>query len=163
EEARKSVQIVLISQIAAEYLMQLRLREAIAVAEKTLAAVQSSRDLIKRSFELGASSELDVHTAEGQVQAVRVNSATYHQLLADSKTGVALLVGEPLPDDLPAGEPFHQQQFLSELPVGVPSEVLTRRPDVLAAEHTLKAANANIGAARAAFFPRILLTGSGGV
>src|SRR4029077_15262067 len=75
---------------------------------------------------------------------------------------LVLLVGQPLPNDLPPGKPFQRQQLLEDLPAGVPSEMLQRRPDILAAEHTLIAANANIGAARAAFFPRILLTGSAG-
>src|SRR4029077_9610856 len=75
---------------------------------------------------------------------------------------LVLLVGQPLPNDLPPGKPFQRQQLLEDLPAGVPSEMLQRRPDILAAEHTLKAANADIGAARAAFFPRILLTGSAG-
>jgi multidrug efflux system outer membrane protein len=162
EEARKSVQIGLISAVATEYLTQLRLREAKAIANQTLQTVQTSYDLIKRSFEAGVASELDLRTAEGQVQTVRVNSANFLQLLAESENALVLLVGQPLPDDLPPGKPFQQQKLLTTLPAEVPSEVLQRRPDILAAEHTLKAANANIGAARAAFFPRILLTGAAG-
>lgn len=162
QEARKSAQIALVSQVATEYLTQLRLREAKAVANKTLEAVQASYDLIRHSFAAGAASELDLRTAEGQVQTVRVNAANFLQLLAESENALVLLVGQPLPADLPAGRPFEQQHLLGDLPVGVPSEVLQRRPDILAAEHTLKAANADIGAARAAFFPRILLTGSAG-
>jgi multidrug efflux system outer membrane protein len=162
DEARKSVQIALISEVATEYLTQLRLREAKAVANKTLEAVQSSYNLIKRSFEAGAASELDLRTAEGQVQTARVNSANFLQLLAESENTLVLLVGQPLPNDLPSGKPFQKQQLLTDLPAEVPSEVLQRRPDILAAEHTLKAANADIGAARAAFFPRIMLTGSAG-
>jgi multidrug efflux system outer membrane protein len=73
-----------------------------------------------------------------------------------------VLVGQPLPNDLPSGKPFREQRLLTDLPLEIPSEVLTRRPDILAAEHNLQAANADIGAARAAFFPRILLTGSAG-
>jgi multidrug efflux system outer membrane protein len=133
-----------------------------AVANKTLEAVQSSYNLIKRSFEAGAASELDLRTAEGQVQTAKVNSANFLQLLAQSENALVVLVGQPLPNDLPSGKPFQQQQLLTDLPVEIPSEVLQRRPDILAAEHTLKAANADIGAARAAFFPRIILTGSAG-
>ena len=162
DEARKSVQMALISQVASEYLTQLRLLEAKAIANRTLEAVTSSYNLIKRSFELGVASELDLRTAEGQVHAVRVNSASFLQLLAESENALVVLLGQPLPPDLPAAKPFQQQSLLTDLPAGIPSEVLQRRPDILAAEHTLKAANANIGAARAAFFPRILLTGSAG-
>ncbi len=162
EEARKSVQMALISEVATEYLTQLRLLEAKAVAHQTLQAVQSSYDLIKHRFDVGAASELDLQTADGQIQAVRVTSADFLQMLAESENALAVLIGQPLPRDLPSGKPFQQQHLLAALPMEVPSEVLQRRPDIVAAEHTLKAANANIGAARAAFFPRILLTGSGG-
>ncbi len=162
DEARKSVEIALVSQVAAEYLTQARLREAKAIANRTLQAVQKSYDLIKRRFEVGAASELDLRTAEGQVQAVRVSSANFLQLLVESENELVMLVGQPLPPDLPPGKDFNQQQLLTDLPPGLPSDLLERRPDILAAEHTLKAANADIGAARAAFFPRILLTGSAG-
>jgi multidrug efflux system outer membrane protein len=162
DDALRSVQIALVSQVAAEYLTQLRLLQAKAIANQTLEAVRSSYQLIKRRFEVGAASELDLRTAEGQVQIVRVNSANFLQLLAESENALVLLIGQPLPSDLPSGKPFQQQQFLTDLPVGIPSEALQRRPDIRAAEHTLKAANADIGAARAAFFPRILLTGSAG-
>jgi multidrug efflux system outer membrane protein len=162
EEARKSVQIALVSEVATEYLTQLRLREAKAVANQTLETVKTSYELIRKSFEAGAASELELRTAEGQVQQVRVNSAGFLKMLAESENALVMLIGQPLPDDLPAGRPFQEQRLLENLPVGVPSELLQRRPDILAAEHTLAAANANIGAARAAFFPRILLTGSAG-
>src|SRR5207249_10263697 len=162
DEARKSVQIALVSEVAMEYLTQLRLLKAKAIANQTLEAVQESYNLIKRRFQVGAASELELRTAEGQVQTVRVNSANFLQLLAQSENALVLLVGQPLPNDLPSGKPFQQQQLLTDLPAEVPSEVLQRRPDILAAEHTLRAANADIGAARAAFFPRIMLTGSGG-
>ena len=162
DEARKSVQIALVSEVATEYLTQLRLLKAKAIANQTLEAVQESYHLIKRRFQAGAASELELRTAEGQVQTVRVNSANFLQLLAESENALVLLVGQPLPDDLPSGKPFQQQHLLTDLPAEVPAEVLQRRPDILAAEHTLQAANADIGAARAAFFPRILLTGSAG-
>jgi len=162
EEGRKSVQIALVSEVATEYLSQLRLLEARAIARQTLETVQSSYNLIQRRFQAGAASELELRTAEGQVQTVRVNAANYLELLAESENALVFLIGQPLPADLPAAKPFREQRLLSDLPVEVPSEILQRRPDILAAEHILKAANANIGAARAAFFPRIVLTGSGG-
>jgi multidrug efflux system outer membrane protein len=162
EEARKSAQMALVSEVATEYLTQLRLREAKAIANRTLETVRSSYELIKRSFEAGVSSELDLRTAEGQVQAVRVNAANFLQMLAQSENALVELIGQPLPADLPPGKPFEQQKVLNLVPSEVPSDVLQRRPDIVAAEHTLKAANANIGAARSAFFPRILLTGSAG-
>src|SRR5204862_1998490 len=162
DEARKCVQIALVSEVATESLTQLRLLKAKASANQTLQAVQESYNLIKRRFQAGAASELELRTAEAQVQTVRVNSANFLQLLAESENRLVLLVGQSLPNDLPSGKPFQQQHLLADLPVEVPSDVLQRRPDILAAEHTLKAANANIGAARAAFFPRILLTGAAG-
>jgi multidrug efflux system outer membrane protein len=162
EEARKSAQIALISEVAREYLTQLRLLRAKAIANQTLKVVQSSYDLIKRRFDAGAASELELQTAQGQVQAARVNSADFLQLLAASEHALVVLIGQPLPPNLPTGKSFQEQHLLRDLPPEVPSEVLQRRPDILAAEHALRAANANIGAARAAFFPRILLTGSAG-
>src|SRR5437762_7143521 len=162
DEARKSVQIALVSEVATEYLTQLRLLKAKAIAKQRLEAVQESDTLIKRRFQAGAASELELRTADGQVQTDRVSSANFLQLLAESENALVLLIGQPLPDDLPSGKPFQQQDLLTDLPVELPSEVLQRRPDILAAEHTLKAANADIGAARAAFFPRIVLTGSAG-
>jgi multidrug efflux system outer membrane protein len=163
EEARKSAEIALVSEVATEYLTQLRLLKAKAIANQTLETVTQSYNLIKRSFEAGVASELDLRTAEGQVQTVKVNAAGFLQQLAQSQNALVVLVGQPLPADLPEGKPFADQRLLNLTPTEVPSEVLARRPDILAAEHTLQAANANIGAARAAFFPRILLTGSGGV
>ena len=106
-------------------------------------------------------SELDLRTAEGQMQTARSAVAGYEQQLAQAENYLVLLVGRPLPEDLSPPQPFDPQICLSDLPAGLPSDLLQRRPDILAAEHQLKAANANIGAARAAFFPTITLTGSG--
>jgi multidrug efflux system outer membrane protein len=152
-----------VSEVATEYLTQLRLREAKAIAQQTLETVQRSYQLIRKRFELGAASELELRTAEGQVETVRVNAAAFLQQLAESQNALAQLIGQPVPKDLPPGIPFDQQQLLGPVPAGIPSDALEKRPDILAAEHTLKAANANIGAARAAYFPQILLTGSGGL
>jgi multidrug efflux system outer membrane protein len=88
--------------------------------------------------------------------------AAYEQQLAEAKDNLVLLVGRPLPEDLPSPQPLDSGTCLSEMPAGLPSDLLQRRPDILAAEHQLKAANASIGAARAAFFPIITLTASAG-
>ncbi|HEY9509742.1 MAG TPA: efflux transporter outer membrane subunit [Verrucomicrobiae bacterium] len=162
EENRKSVQIALISEVASQYLTLQQLREAEALAEDTLKAVQSSYDLNQRSFEAGVASELDLRTAEAQVQTARVNVSRYRELRAQSENALTLLVGQPLPENLPKGYSLREQPLLTDLPAGVPSEMLQRRPDIRAAEHVLESANADIGAARAAFFPRILLTGAAG-
>jgi multidrug efflux system outer membrane protein len=162
EEARKSVQIALISQVASQYLTIAQIQEARAIAQQTLEAVQSSFNLNKRSFEAGVASELDFRTAEAQVQTARVNVSNLAQVAAQAENALVLLVGEPLPNTLPPGQPLRQQKLLADLPAGIPSDVLVRRPDILAAEHDLKAANADIGAVRATFFPRLVLTASGG-
>ena len=162
DATRRAARIALISEVAAQYLTLLQLEEAMQLAEETLEAVQNSYSLNKRSFDAGAASELDLRTAEAQVQTARVNVSTYAQLLAETENLLVLLIGQAWPEDLPQGLPLHEQGLLTQMPVGAPSDLLQRRPDILAAEHDLKAANANIGAARAAFFPRILLTGSAG-
>ena len=161
-ESRNSLQIALISEVATQYLTVLQLQSALAVAEQTLAAVDTSYNLNKASFEAGVASEIDLHTASAQVQTARVNVMTFEQLLVQAENALILLIGQPIPPDLPAGRPLVEQRLLNDIPVGVPSDLLQRRPDIRAAEHELKAANADIGAARAAFFPRILLTGSAG-
>src|SRR5262249_13610446 len=113
EEAHKSAQMALISEVATEYLTQLRLRKAKAIANQTLETVQTSYNLIKRSFEAGVASELDLRTAEGQVQTVKVNAAGFLQQLAQSENALATLIGQPLPPDLPEGKPFEQQSLLN--------------------------------------------------
>ena len=99
---------------------------------------------------------------KSELQTARAAVAGYEQQLAQAENYLVLLVGRPLPDDLPAPQPFDPQVCLSDIPAGLPSDLLQRRPDILEAEHQLEAANANIGAARAAFFPTITLTGSAG-
>jgi multidrug efflux system outer membrane protein len=162
EETRKSVQIALISEVASQYLTILQLQDARAIAQQTLEAVQASYRLNKASFEAGVASEIDLRTAEAQVQTARVNLAAFDELLSRAENALTLLAGQPIPENLPPVVPLNEQRLLNDIPVGIPSDLLQRRPDILAAEHQLKAANANIGAARAAFFPRILLTGSAG-
>jgi outer membrane protein, multidrug efflux system len=162
EEARRSAHLALVAEVGAQYLAERALDDQVALARRTLETVESSYTLARRTYEAGRTSELDVRTAESQVQTARFNLSTALQQRAQAEHALALLVGGPLPADLPPPTPLDAQAFLAELPPGVPSDVLLRRPDILAAEHALRSANALIGAARAAFFPSISLTAFGG-
>jgi multidrug efflux system outer membrane protein len=162
KEARKSAQIALVAEVAVQYLAERELDEQLKMTRQTLAAVQNSYDLIKASYNVGNSSELDLRTAEAQVETAKANAASFEQQRDQAENALVLLVGEPLPDDLPPPHSLNAQHLLTDLPPGLPSDLLQRRPDILEAEHELKAANANIGAARAAFFPSIKITAEAG-
>ena len=160
DEARRSAQLSLVAEVATQYFALRQAEEQIALTQQTLQAVQESYDLNKATFDAGASNELDLRTAEGQVQAAKINVLTYKRQRTEAENALVLLIGGQLPGDLPASRPFNDTNLLAEVSPGLPSELVQRRPDILEAEHTLKAANANIGAARAAFFPTITLTSS---
>lgn len=162
EEARRSAHLALVAEVATQYLATRALDDQVELARRTLETVEASHALAVRTYEAGRTSELDVRTAEAQVQTARFNLSSALQQRAQAQNALAFLVGQPLPADLPPPRALDAQALLAELPAGVPSEVLQRRPDVLAAEHALQAANASIGAARAAFFPSISLTAFGG-
>lgn len=162
EEAARAAQLALVAQVATQYFAVLQLEEQLAIARRTLEAVSSSYEVRRRSYEIGTLGELDLRTTEIQVQTARASLASFTRLRGQAENTLILLVGQPLPEDLPIGRSLREQGLLADLPVGVPSDLLLRRPDILGAEHTLKAANASIGAARAAFFPTISLTGSFG-
>jgi multidrug efflux system outer membrane protein len=160
DEARRSEQISLVASVATEYFTWRETEQLLELSRQTLQAVRESYDLNEAMFNAGASSALDLREAEGQVQTARISVTTYERQKAQAENYLTLLVGQPLPADLPAARPFTDANLLMEIPAGLPSELLEQRPDILEAEHTLKAANANIGAARAAFFPTISLTAS---
>jgi len=162
EEARKNVQIALISAVANTYLNLLADDESLAVTQRTLVTREDSLKLTRLKFDAGAASELDYRQAESLLEGARAALAQLLRQRALDENALVLLLGQSLPADLPQARSISSQKLVNELPVGVPSEVLARRPDVRAAEQQLLAANANIGAARAAFFPRITLTGSAG-
>jgi outer membrane protein, multidrug efflux system len=162
EEAARSVHLAIVAEVASAYLTERALDEQLEIARETLSTVEESFGLTARGTELGRGSELDLRTAETQVLTARYNLALLEQRRAQAANAVVFLIGRPLPADLPEPLPLAEQQFLEEIPAGLPSDLLQRRPDIRAAEHELLAANANIGAARAAFFPTISLTGFGG-
>ena len=162
EEAHRSAHLALVGAVATQYLASLALEDQVALARATLQTVEAGHALTRRSYEGGRASELDLRTSESQVETARVNLAAAGQQRAQAENALILLVGAPLPPSLPPPRPLEAQPVVAELPAGIPSDVLQRRPDVLAAEHALLSANASIGAARAAFFPSITLTGAGG-
>ena len=161
DQARISAQISLVSAVAEAYLTLAADRETLKLAQSTLESQQAVYDLIKRRCEIGISNELDLRRAQTQVDAARGDVARYTQLGALDENALNLLAGSPvLSELLPAN--LDSVMPPQEISAGLSSEVLLSRPDILAAEHQLKAANANIGAARAAFFPRISLTAAAG-
>ena len=160
EQAQRSVQISLVSQVAISYLSLAADQERLQLAQETLASQQSSYKLIKSRFDAGVASALDLYQAQTSVDAARVDIALYTTLVAQDQNALNLVVGAPVSADTLPSALSEKLTALQDVSPGLPSEVLLHRPDILQAEHLLKGANANIGAARAAFFPRIALTTS---
>lgn len=157
DEARQAAQISLIAEVAKAALAERAFAEQQDLAQEALDGREAAYKLAKQRFDVGASSALDLRLNETLVLAARVALVTLTRQRAQAMNGLTLLTGRPL-SDLPAVQALSAQNIVAELPAGLPSDLLTRRPDIRAAELRLKAANANIGAARAAFFPRISLT-----
>ena len=180
EEARKAAQISLIAAVSSTWLQLKTDTELLALAERTLGTREQSLRLTRLRFDNGASSALDMRLAESLAANAQATRAQQQRLRAQDINLLTLLVGQPLPAQLippvppvvtpepprdltqptPAVQPAAELPTFTEVPPGLPSELLLRRPDIRAAEQQLIAANANIGAARANFFPRISLTGS---
>ena len=157
EQARHGAQILLVSGVANAYLAFAADRETLKLAQSTLDSQKAAYGLIRRRYDVGLSTELDLRQAQTRVEAARVDAALYSRLVAQDENALDLLVGskvpaELLPDNLTLVSPSR------EISPGMSSEVLLLRPDILQAENLLKAANANIGAARATLFPSISLT-----
>jgi outer membrane protein, multidrug efflux system len=157
-QAGKAAYITLVSAVADQYLTMLAADELLAVTQRTLDAAQKSYDLSLLQFQAGTGTELSVRQAQTVVEQARANHAAQVRSRAQAENALVLLLGQPLPADLPPAVPFNSQAFLADIPEGLPSDLLARRPDIMEAEANLRAAYANIGAARAAFFPDISLT-----
>jgi multidrug efflux system outer membrane protein len=158
EEATRAIVISLIAQVANTYLLERELDERIVIAQQTLATREDSYRIARRRYEVGYSSKLDAVQAETLLNQARADLTALMRQRDQNLNALTLLVGTPIifeTQPLSMIEPG----FVQEISAGLPSDLLMNRPDILAAEHRLKAANANIGAARAAFFPRIMLTG----
>jgi len=162
EQAQRSVQISLVSQVASSYLALAADRERLALAKQTLISQQESYKLINSRFEAGISSSLVLNQSRTTVDAARVDIARYTTLVAQDENALNLVVGSPLPTELLPQALSETLTSVKDLSPGLPSEVLLQRPDILQAEGQLKGANANIGAARAAFFPKITLVSNVG-
>ena len=173
EEGRKTTQISLIASVANAYFGLLADEELLEITRQTLVTREESIRLSKLRFDNGVASELDFRQAESLVEAARVSLTQQQRQRALDENLLTLLVGSPLAAELPAAAstvavavavkvPLSQMQPLVDVPAGLPSDLLTSRPDIRQAERQLLAANANIGAARAAFFPRIALTAGAG-
>lgn len=157
EQAGRSAQISLVAEVANAYLTLAADYENLRLAQSTLEAQEATYKLILRRCEVGISSELDLRQAQTRVEAARVDVGAYTARVSVDENALNLLVGSPVPSELLSGE-LDAVTMPTNISPGLPSEVLLRRPDILQAEHGLKAANAYIGAARAALFPSITLT-----
>lgn len=163
EQAQRSLRISLVSQMAAAWLAMAADRERLSLARMTLANQMEAYKLVNSRYEAGVSSALDLNQARTSVDSARVEIARYTTLVAQDENGLNLLVGSSVSADLLPQSLSTALTSLKDIKPGTPSDVLLSRPDILQAEGDLKAANANIGAARAAFFPRITLVSSVGL
>lgn len=161
QQARSATQIALVAGVAGTYLALAADQENLRLARSTLEAQQASYDLIRQIRDSGMGSDLDLFQAQSQVEAARVDIARYAGQVELDSNALTLLAGAPVPPGLLPSE-LGPGSAMKEIAAGLSSEVLLQRPDILMAEHQLKAAHASIGAARAAYFPRIALTAGGG-
>jgi len=163
EEARRAAQLSLVAEVANAWLTLAADRELLQVSLATLKTQEDSYKLTQRRHELGAVSRVDLAQAQTQVEAARSDLAGYEGRIAADVNALQLLVGAPVDNArLPDGFAKQHVAGIAAVPAGLPSEALLRRPDVRGAEERLRAANANIGAARAAFFPSVSLTANAG-
>ena len=161
DEGRRAAQLSLVAAVASAELALRADDELLAITEAVVASREASLSLVRTRFEGGVAAEPELRGAESLVAAARASVQALQRQRAQDLNALVLLVGRPLPDDLPAPRSLAEHRF-ADLPAGLPSQVLLQRPDVRAAEQQLIAAYADIGVARAAFFPRITLTGSVG-
>lgn len=158
-QARRTVHINLVAQVAEAYFRLRTAQQQQGLMQSTLQSRGNTMDLVQARYDAGVASALDLNQARAQLDTVRADLAGINRAEAQAINALNLLLGVTVPDGLPEPAVFGRDQVLADIPVGLPSELLERRPDIMAAENALLAANANIGAARAAFFPNISITG----
>ncbi|WP_192982237.1 efflux transporter outer membrane subunit [Pseudomonas sp. EggHat1] len=162
EEATRATQISLIAEVVQAYLTRDGALRRKALVEQTLDSRLASLELVSRRREVGAATALDYQEAVGLAEQARAERESTERQLRQADNALALLLGTPDAGQLLPSTPRDELMVLQDIAPGTSSELIERRPDILASEHRLKARNADIGAARAAFFPRITLTGSVG-
>jgi multidrug efflux system outer membrane protein len=161
EEAQRSFRLSLITDVANAYFTVLEMEDRAKVAQETVRARQEGRDILAKRREVGITGDLDFLQADGALEQAKADLANLERQRAAAASALVLLVGQPtLSKDLPAGKRMTEQGIVADFDISVPSDVLLKRPDIIAAEYRLQAANANIGAARAAFLPKITIGGS---
>src|SRR5690554_4176663 len=158
-QAQRTVHINLVAQVSEAYFRLRTAQQLQELMEKTLQSRLATLKLVQARYDIGVASALDLQQARGQVETIRADQQAVRRQESQALNALQLLVGAPLPDDLPDPAVFGRDQLLAAIPVGLPSDLLVRRPDIIGAEHALISANASVGAARAAFFPNISITG----
>ena len=156
QENRKSAQMSIIAAVADAYYTLVADRNLLEISRRTLKTEEESSALVKQQLDSGAVSDLTYVQAQTAVDQARIDTANYERLVSIDLSALSVLVGAKIPADTGSSVSLLDLS-LPAFPVAAPSSLLERRPDIMAAEHNLKAANASIGAARAAFFPSISL------
>jgi len=158
EEAARSVQVSLVAEVVQAYLQLTAHRELLTLAQSTYENRNKSYELAKRMFDMGLTSQLTTNQARMIVEEARVAAAQFEAAVGQAENMLVMLLGAPIPEEITLAANMREIEMLPDLPPGLPSDLMQRRPDIMAAEHCLMGMNANIGAARANFFPSISLT-----
>ncbi|MCQ9616267.1 efflux transporter outer membrane subunit [Paenalcaligenes niemegkensis] len=159
ESAQRAVRINVVSQVAEAYFRLRTAQEMQTLMRNTEKSRSETLRLVQLTYDVGTASSLELNQATLQLQTVRADLEQARRNEMRALNALTLLTGTELPTDLPEPQSFGPEQLVNDIPVGLPSDLLQRRPDLITAEHALRASNANIGAARAAFFPSISITG----
>jgi multidrug efflux system outer membrane protein len=161
-EARRSTQITIVAEMATDYFAVLADEALVKLTAETLQSELESYRLTRAMYDRDTTTLLSLRQAQSTVESARASLAQYERQLAQDTHALTLVLGQQVPADLPPPRDIDTEELLAAIPAGLPSDLLTHRPDILSAEHALRSANANVGVARAAFFPSIQLTASGG-
>ncbi len=158
--ARDSAHLSLVAGVAKAYFNKRYAEESMQLTERVLQSRQESYRLYQLQHRAGVISAVNLREMEALIESAKADHAAALRAREQARNALAMLINRQLPDDLPAAQPLNRQFRIERLPAGLVSDVMNNRPDIRAAEHDLRQANANIGAARAAFFPSISLTGT---